>query len=236
MSPALPQPTGRHHAVARELDRWRRVYAGPDYFYGREPGPVARRAVRYHRVFLPQGGRALDGGCGEGQDLLFLAERGYAVTGVELTPEGAAKARALLAEHELPGTVAEGDLTAFLEPSRGNVPVDGYDLVLAVNAVQFLGEAAPRTLELLQQAVAPGGVLGFSLFALEGDPPPSAPARGVAVQGTLCFFSLGELLARFRAWHKLEAALLWQWNTATDEPQAFVTLIARKPTGWRHDR
>src|SRR2546423_195422 len=60
-----------------EFQRWSAVYAGDQYYYGSEPGPVARRAVRYHRQYRPRGGTALDAGCGEGQDLAFLAERGY---------------------------------------------------------------------------------------------------------------------------------------------------------------
>src|SRR5436309_13642799 len=79
-----------------EYQRWSAVYAGDEYYYGSEPGPVARRAVRYHRQYRPRGGTALDAGCGEGQDLVFLAERGYVATGVEFTQTGAAKAERLL--------------------------------------------------------------------------------------------------------------------------------------------
>src|SRR5688500_15468043 len=99
--PARPDPQYR---------LWERAFAGEEYYYGDEPGPVARRAVRYHRRFLPEGGTALDAGCGEGQDLLFLAERGYAATGIEFTPSGAAKSQRLLQEHGLPGEVLELDL------------------------------------------------------------------------------------------------------------------------------
>ena len=68
-----------------EFQRWSAIYAGEEYYYGSEPGPVARRAVRYHRQYRPRGGTALDAGCGEGQDLAFLAARGYVATGVEFT-------------------------------------------------------------------------------------------------------------------------------------------------------
>lgn len=208
-----PSPTNPRAAVDAEHARWSEAYAGAEYFYGDEPGPVARRAVRYHRAFLPEGGSALDAGCGEGQDLAFLAERGYAATGAEFTAAGAEKARRLLAARGLAGTVLEADLRTWVPPAR-------YDLVLAVNSVQFLGAAAPGCLDRLAEAVAPGGVLALSLFARE--------AAQAALAGTLWFTTLPELLARFSGWQCLEAARLWQWNLATDDPQPFVTLIARR--------
>src|ERR1051326_205266 len=36
--------------------RWSAVFAGEEYYYGTEPGPVARRAVRYHRQYRARGG------------------------------------------------------------------------------------------------------------------------------------------------------------------------------------
>src|SRR5436190_21427933 len=79
-----------------EYRRWSAIYAGDEYYYGSEPGPVARRAVRYHRQYRPRGGMALDAGCGEGQYLVFLAERVYVAIGVEFTQTGASKAERLL--------------------------------------------------------------------------------------------------------------------------------------------
>jgi SAM-dependent methyltransferase len=212
MLPDLPKPTDSSAVVASELSRWRRAFAGEHYFYGADPGPIARRAVRYHRPLLPAGGRALDLGCGEGQDLVYLAEEGYSVTGVEFTPEGAEKARRLLAERGLPGEVVQADLRTF-EPERR------FELVLAVNALQFTGPDAPVCLERAMAMVAPGGVLGLSLFGRE---------RGEAeLRGTVYFFTWEGILEQFRGWQCMEGARLWQWSVATNQPQPFVTMIAR---------
>lgn len=215
MSESHPQsatPTNSRERVDSELQRWSRIYAGPEYYYGEDPGPVARRAVRYHRAVARSGGAALDAGCGEGQDLAFLAERGYAATGVEFTAEGAEKARQFLAARDLPGEVLHQDLRTWELTRR-------YDLVLAVNSVQFLGADAPAALDVLMEATAPGGVIGLSLFAREGNVP--------TVSGTVYFTTLEELLQRFEGWQMIEAANLWQWG-GSGLPQAFVTLIARK--------
>ena len=215
--PASPQdppaPTDTARIVDTELHRWRRIYHGETYYYGEEPGPVARRAVRYHRAFMPHGGAALDAGCGEGQDLAFLAERGYTPTGIEFTEEGAEKARRLLAARGLRGEVLQADLRT-LDPSQQ------YDLVLAVNSVQFMGLDALPCLERLMEMVAPGGVLGLSLFAREAGQP--------EVGGTVYYITLAELLERFGDWQCLESAQLWQWNVQNNHPQPFVTLVAQK--------
>lgn len=212
-SGGVPTPTDPRKTVDAEWTRWSRAYAGEELFYGTDPGPVARRAVRYHRPYLPAGGTALDAGCGEGQDLAFLAAQGYRATGVEFTANGARKAERFLRDHDLTGTVVEQDLRAWQ-------PEQPYDLLLAVNSLQFLGEDAPAVLERLMGAVAPGGVMGLSLFARRPEEP--------AVYGTVWFTTLEEVLARFAGWQPLEAAQLWQWNTRSREAQEFVTLIARK--------
>jgi tellurite methyltransferase len=209
----VPSAIDTKAAVDAELDRWNRIYAGEDYYYGSDPGPVARRAVRYHRAYLPEGGTALDAGCGEGQDLAFLAESGYQAVGLELTPEGVRKSSRLLERRALRAEIVAQDLRD-LDRSRR------YDLVLAVNSLQFMGPDASLCLDRLIEAAAPGGVMGLSLFARE----PGQPE----VAGTLWFTTLEELLARFEGWQPLEAARLWQWNVRTNEPQPFVTLVARK--------
>jgi cyclopropane fatty-acyl-phospholipid synthase-like methyltransferase len=173
---------------------------------------VARRAVRYHRPYLPTGGTALDAGCGEGQDLAFLAEQGYTATGVEFTAAGARKAARFVRSRGVTAAVREQDL-------RDWTPEQPFDLVLAVNCVQFLGADAPAVLAKVMSAVAPGGVLGLSLFARRPDE--------AEVQGTVWFTTLAEVLERFSGWQPVEAAQLWQWNVRSGQAQEFVTLIAR---------
>jgi len=210
---SLPQPTNPHEPVGRELRRWSRIFAGDEYYYGEEPGPLARRTVRYHRPGLSVGAAALDLGCGEGQDLAFLAECGYAVTGVEFTEGGARKAKRLLEARGLAGVVVRADLRTW-------TPTRRHDLVLAANSLQFLGADAAGCLARVMDWVAPGGVLGLSLFARE----PGEPA----VEDTVAFFPVTEILDRFAGWQRMEASHLWQWDVSRDQAQPFVTMIARK--------
>jgi SAM-dependent methyltransferase len=196
---------------------WNDAFSGLEYYYGFEPGPVARRAVRYHRPRGPEPGTALDVGCGEGQDLAFLAERGYRASGLELTETGAAKAHRLLRQRGRAAEVLVGDirdLAAALGDRR-------FDLVLAVNSIQFLGADAPAALEQVRDRTAPGGVIGLSLFGREQHEP--------ELSAGCWFVSLEGLMARFRGWQMLETARLWQWNPRTNDAQPFVTMVAQAP-------
>ena len=198
-----------------ELQRWTRAFADSEYFYGHEPGPVARRAIRYQRPLLGNGraASALDAGCGEGQDLLFLAREGYEATGLDFTETGIAKARAIVENNGQRAALVRADILDWRTEKR-------FDLVLAINSLQFLGADAPRALQRVQDLVAPGGVIGLSLFARDD-------ASQAPIQDTIYRWTLDELQLNFTGWQPFETAKLWQWNA--DGPQPFVTLIARAP-------
>ncbi|HEX8463620.1 MAG TPA: class I SAM-dependent methyltransferase [Abditibacterium sp.] len=195
-----------------EFQRWSRLFSGSNFHYGYDPGPVARRAVRYHRPLLTRGGTALDAGCGEGQDVAWLVDCHYQVTGVEWTSEGLEKTRRLLAEKERRAHLIRADLRTWNSS-------DCFDLVLSINSLQFLGKDAPATLRRLQKMVAPGGVIGLSVFAREDAAEP-------ALDGTLFRWTLDEIISNFHGWQPFEAARLWQWGAAG--PQPFITLIAAR--------
>lgn len=214
----LIQPTNTTDVVLSEEKRWNSLFQSKNYYYGFEPGPLARRAVRYHRGtewnIQNRQRRALDAGCGEGQDLVFLAQQGYNVTGIELTANGVVKAQQLLEQNGLRARIKQGDLR--------DCPLESYDLIIAANSVQFLGADALFVLQRLIESVAPGGVLGLSLFARE--------ENQNEVEGSIWRTTLTDLqsLLHEDRWQWLEAANLWQWNTQTNKPQAFITLIASK--------
>ena len=207
-----------------EYEHWNATFAGDDYFYGHEPGPVARRAVRYHRALQTEGGRALDVGCGEGQDLAFLAQSGYNGSGLELTQNGVEKARRFLQMRDLKSArVWQRDL------QNENWPRDlgTFEVVLAINCLQFLGEAAPKSLRQTLDLIAPNGVVGLSVFAREADEPLEDNAE-------LWLPTRDELMGFLprEKWQPLEVAQLWQWGMPkADEvarPRMFVTVVARR--------
>ncbi len=193
-----------------EFQRWSRIFSGSDFYYGLEAGPVARRAVRYHSPLRRVVATALDAGCGEGQDLLYLAQSGYECTGVEFTPNGIEKSKRLLAENGGEATLIQSDLTSWQNEKE-------FDLVIAVNCLQFLGADAPEVLVKLKNSVAKGGVIGLSMFARDDE-------DDTPVRGSIYRWTLEELLEIFSDWQPFEAAKLWQWGAGG--PQPFITIIA----------
>jgi SAM-dependent methyltransferase len=193
-----------------EFERWNSALAGDEFFYGHEPGPIAVRTVRYAQS-AHRGGNAIDLGCGEGQDLAFLARSGYDCTGVEWTPNGVAKTKQLLQSLNFNARVLATDL-------RDWKPTQQYHLLLAVNSIQFTGESASGILNVALEAVAPNGFIGLSFWARESGQ--SEIENGVWLP------TKSELLARMNNWQMCEVADLWQWSG--EASRQFVTIVARK--------
>lgn len=98
-------------------------------------------------------GRALDVGCGEGADAVWLARRGWEVTGLD--PSGVAldRARALA---ERAGVEVTWVHAGLADAGADDLPPGGFDLVTAFYAALFK-DADP--VAALTRLVAPGGRL-----------------------------------------------------------------------------
>jgi len=97
------------------------------------------------------GGRALDVGCGAGVFSAMLAERGFAVTGVDLFPEAIAMARSLAQKRGVKADFVQADLFAY-------APDQPFDLVLDSGCLHSLVGGDPeRYRAQLLRWLAPGG-------------------------------------------------------------------------------
>jgi SAM-dependent methyltransferase len=97
-------------------------------------------------------GRALDVGCGEGADSVWLARQGWHVTALDISPKAVERTEAMAADA---GVQVEGVAAGLLDAS---LPDASYDLVSALYPALLrtpTGEAEQRLLDL----VAPGGTL-----------------------------------------------------------------------------
>jgi 2-polyprenyl-3-methyl-5-hydroxy-6-metoxy-1,4-benzoquinol methylase len=97
-------------------------------------------------------GRALDVGCGEGADSVWLAGQGWHVTALDISPKAVERTEAMAADA---GVQVEGVAAGLLDAS---LPDASYDLVSALYPALLhtpTGEAEHRLLDL----VAPGGTL-----------------------------------------------------------------------------
>jgi SAM-dependent methyltransferase len=132
-------------------------------------------------------GRALDVGCGEGADAIWLARRGWTVTGIDISEVAVRRAREAA---ETAGAMVEwlaGDAR------QTSFPAGSFDLVsLQYPALpKAAGEAAVRT---LLDAVRPGGLLLAVYHDLDDEHREHMKSRGVDPADYVGVDELGGLL------------------------------------------
>ncbi|MFI0480071.1 MFS transporter [Actinomadura sp. 9N215] len=161
-------PVKVHHRAmdddtTERQEYWDARYAEHDHLWSGEPN-----AMLVQEVTDLDPGTALDLGCGEGGDAIWLARRGWRVTATDIS--GVALDRA--ARHAADAGVA--DRVDFQQHDLGvSFPEGVYDLVSAA-FLHFPKEGVPREpiLRAAAAAVAPGGTL---LILGHAGPPPWDP-------------------------------------------------------------
>ncbi len=130
-----------------EAQFWDERYRSRDQVFSGEPNGVLVTEV----TGLPPG-QALDVGCGEGADALWLARQGWQVTAVDISRTALQRAAAAATDVADRVAWARADLTTTLPP------VGAFDLV---SAQYFPLPLQPdhTALRGLLDAVAPGGTL-----------------------------------------------------------------------------
>ena len=126
---------------------WNRKHGEGGLLFGAEPNRFLVAEVGE----LPPG-RALDLACGSGRNAVWLAARGWAVTGVDFSAVALEQANALAAKRGVEVEWLEGDLLEW-EP-----PEDAYDLIVVLY-LQVPADERRRILGRAAPAVAPGGTL-----------------------------------------------------------------------------
>lgn len=149
---ALPLLTISDVAVAapKDKDRWNRKYSEDTFLFGKEPIAF----LREHLSLLPKG-KVLDIAMGEGRNGVFLATKGFQVTGLDISEAGLEKARQLAAEHGVSITTQVADLeTHQLEKGA-------YDVVLCTYYLQR--DLFPQ----MKDALRSGGMAVVETYTLE---------------------------------------------------------------------
>ena len=153
--------THQHHDHGpREFDEafWNARYGEKKRIWSGRPNP---QLVTDAEGLAP--GTALDVGCGEGADALWLAARGWEVTGVDIST--VALARATEHEQELAaGKAPAGDGSVWPvhwehhDLTHWEPPAESFDLVTAQYMHLPTAQRDPL-FQALARAVAPGGTL-----------------------------------------------------------------------------
>jgi SAM-dependent methyltransferase len=148
-----------HENAVVEREDWNVKHGEAGPLFGVEPN----RFLVAEAADLPPG-RALDLACGAGRNAVWLAERGWTVTGADFSDVALANARALADERGVDVEWVQADLRDWEPPPRE------FELV-AILYLQLPAEELRPVLARAADAVAPGGtllVVGHDLQNLNG--------------------------------------------------------------------
>lgn len=124
-------------------NQWDAKYSRPTFIYGKSPAQFL--AENYH--YIPYEGAVLDMGMGEGRNAVFLAQKGYKVTGVDISSVAVKKSYLLAQEF---GVKIKG-VVASLKDYK--IPPNSFDAIVCFYYVD-------RSLvEKMKSWLKPGGIL-----------------------------------------------------------------------------
>ncbi|NJK39874.1 MAG: class I SAM-dependent methyltransferase [Oscillatoriales cyanobacterium RM2_1_1] len=158
-------------SIADKYKRWLSTRQGP--LFGSHPDAKLMAIAR--QLGDPAQAPILDVGAGVGRNTLPLARRGHSVDAVELTPEFAQIIAKAAQTEALPVRAIQSNI---LNPAL-KLPQNCYKLgVIAEVISHFRGTNEVRQLlQIVSDAIQPGGLLLFSTFVANSGYEPDAKAR-----------------------------------------------------------
>ncbi|MFI7002585.1 class I SAM-dependent methyltransferase [Nocardia sp. NPDC050175] len=142
--------THTHNADGNTVEFWENFYQEREQVWSGSPNFLLVREIA-----SAQAGSALDLGCAEGADAIWLAERGWRVTAVDVSETALNRARARAAEQDIT------DIDWQRHDLANTFPTGQFDLVTAQYLHSPVAQADEREqiLRHAAEAVTPGGQL-----------------------------------------------------------------------------
>lgn len=150
-----PLPASRfEHLTGAKLSSdksaWDAKFNRPTYIFGKRPADFLSQ--NYH--YLPFEGTVLDMGMGEGRNAVFLAQKGFKVTGVDISSVAIKKAHLLAKEYGVKiKTIAASMKDYSIAPST-------FDAIICFYYVDR------DLIEKIKTWLRPGGILIYEAFTL----------------------------------------------------------------------
>ncbi|HET6915207.1 MAG TPA: class I SAM-dependent methyltransferase [Acidimicrobiales bacterium] len=128
-----------------DRDDWNARYSGPELLWKAEPNRFL-----VEEIADLQPGRALDVACGEGRNAVWLADRGWQVTGVDFSDVALSKARRLADDRGVSVEWVNADVAGW------DPPADAFDLVILFY-LQLPEAERHQVYGRMARGLAPGG-------------------------------------------------------------------------------
>ncbi len=165
-------------------------YARESFYWGKEPSSMAPRVLELIRPGAGFRPKLIDIGCGEGRDIVYFAQHGFEVVGLDLSAVGLEKARQYAAEAGVEIETIHADIADYELTST-------YDVIFSTGTLQFLPvERRQRCFENYKACTSPEGT---HVIAVLVDKPFLPPAPD-ADPGEKQPFRSGELLGYYWDW------------------------------------
>jgi tellurite methyltransferase len=130
--------------------QWDEKYSRPTFIFGKSPAEFLAENYQY----IPYEGSVLDMGMGEGRNAVFLAQKGYKVTGIDISSVAVKKAYLLAQEF---GVKIKG-VVASLEDYK--IQTNSFDAIICFYYVDR------SLIEKIRSWLKPGGILIYEAHTI----------------------------------------------------------------------
>lgn len=148
---AQPQAWHRVEALTDDLEWYLEFYCLPKDYYAKKYGltPVHSEVLEAADTVKP--GKALDLGCGQGRNALFLEQLGFDVTAVDVNPLSLDNLASIIEAEDL------NILAGTYDINSANL-TQKYDFIVSTVVFMFLNrERVPEIIRNMQEQTNPGG-------------------------------------------------------------------------------
>ena len=201
-------------SIRTNYEKW---YEGDEYYWGLEPGDFLFELIK---LCPPtENTKVLDIGCGEGQDAVFMAEKGYDVTAFDLTENGIRKTIALAHKRGVKVNAYVDDINTFETDEQ-------FDIIFSTGTVQYIfDENKESFFKKLEKITKPNGIVFINVFVEKSflDLPPDWDKEEK-------MWKSGELFTYFSDWkfEKIDEVIFEDNSGGIPHYHCMDTIICRK--------
>ena len=186
----------------REKTIYNDEYDKVEYYWGKKHSQICLDVLKYKPPIRKY--EVLDIGCGEGQNVVFLAQCGYEVTAFDISDKAINKAKNLSKENNVEVDLFIADINAFKLASK-------FDIIISSGVLQYiLLDMRNEIMENLMEYTNPNGIHIHNAFIKKpfiDDPPEKEPIFN--------YFKSGELFTYYNNWEILECSeYIFSYNSS----------------------